>query len=230
MTSMVTPISLPCPYRNAASMLHRETAQAIRDIAVTTTDTDSPRNVPDVPRPTNDEREIVINALKTLLDDGIVKPLQVFHALAINNKQDRRITKTTSETLLEHAATRIAAVVEAERPVNHPTLKGIIHTDVGKMTEDLRRRIKSLEAQCVETKNALKRKASPSRDTATLHKKKAKTWRATARNQTRRRGMPSPLPPRPPTKTRGGRDIQQRRRTHDVGVQSKSYLLQKTNL
>ncbi len=93
---MVTPRSLPCPYRNAASMLHRKTAQAIRDITVTTTDTDSPRDVTDVSRPTNDEQEIVINALKTLLDNGIVKPLQVFHALVINNEQDRCIAKATS--------------------------------------------------------------------------------------------------------------------------------------
>ena len=92
MTSMVTPRSLPCPYRNAASMIHRETTEAIRDIVVTATGTDNPRNVPNVPVPTNDGREIVINALKTLLDDGIVKPLQVFHTLAINNEQDRRIT------------------------------------------------------------------------------------------------------------------------------------------
>ena len=174
MTPMVTPRSLPCPYRNAASMLHRVTTEAIRDIVVTAAGNDSPKNVPEVPRPPNDGRETVINALKTLLDDGIVKPLQMFHALAVNNEQDRRIIKATSEPLLEQAATRIAAVVEAERPVNHPTLKGIIHVDVEKMTNDLHRRIKSLEAQCEEAKSSLKRKASTSRDTATLHKKKAK--------------------------------------------------------
>jgi hypothetical protein len=42
------------------------------------------------------------------------------------------------------------------------------------MTEELRRRVKSLEAKLEETKSTLKRKASTSRDTATLHKKKAK--------------------------------------------------------
>jgi hypothetical protein len=154
-------------------MRHRITTEAIRDIVVTATGNDSP-NVPEVPMPPNDGRETVINALKKLLDDGIVKPLQMFHALAVNNEQDRRIIKATSEPLLEQAATRIAAVVEAERPVNHPTLKGIIHVDVEKMTDDLRRRIKSLEAQCEEARSSLKRKAPTSRDTATLHKKKAK--------------------------------------------------------
>ena len=109
-----------------------------------------------------------------LLDDGIIKTLQVFQACAIFNEQDRRITKATVEPPLEQAAARIADVVEAEQPVNHPTLKGIIHVDVEKMTEELRRRVKSLEAKLEETKSNLKLKASTSRDTATLHKKKAK--------------------------------------------------------
>ena len=119
-------------------------------------------------------RETVINALKTLLDEGIVKTLKVFQARAVDNEQDRRIAKATVEPQLEQAAARIAAVVEAERPVNHPTLKGIIHVDVDKMTEDLRCHIKSLEDKLEETKSTLKRKASTSRNIATLQKKKAK--------------------------------------------------------
>ena len=99
------------------------------------------------------------------------------------------------EPPLEQAAARIAAVIEAERPVNHPTLKGIIHVDVEKMTEELRRRVKSLEAKLEETKSNLKRKASTSRDTATLHKKKAKNAEGDGKNRTRHRGMPSPVPP-----------------------------------
>ena len=76
-----------------------------------------------------------------LLDKGIVKMLQVFKARTVNNKQDRCIMKATAEPLLEQAAARIAAVVEAEQPVNCPTLKRIIHVDVEKMTEELRRRV-----------------------------------------------------------------------------------------
>ncbi len=66
------------------------------------------------------------------------------------------------EPQLEHAAARIAAVVKAERPANRPTLKGLIHDDVDKTTEDLRRRIQSLEVKLGETKNALKRTTAKS--------------------------------------------------------------------
>jgi hypothetical protein len=177
MMTTVTPRStLPSPYRNAALVLHQETNVAIRDIVVAATDNDILRDTPGITTPTNDGRRTVINALKTLLDDGIVKTLQVFHARTVDNEQEHRIAKATVEPLLEQAAARIAAVVEAELPVNHPTLKGIIHVDVDKMTEDLRCRIKSLEDKLEETKSTLKRKASTSRDIATLQnqKKKAK--------------------------------------------------------
>ena len=52
---------------------------------------------------------------------------------------------------LEDAAACIAAVVEAERPANCPTLKGLIHKDVDITTEELRRRIQSLEAKLTTT-------------------------------------------------------------------------------
>jgi hypothetical protein len=40
-----------------------------------------------------------------------------------------------------------AAVVKAKCPANRPTLKGLIHDDVDKTTEELRRRVQSLEAK-----------------------------------------------------------------------------------
>jgi hypothetical protein len=122
----------------------------------------------------NDGRTAVISALKTLLDDGIVTPLRTFHARIINSAQDRRIAKATVEPQLEQAAARIAAVVDAERPANRPTLKGLIHDDVDKTAEDLRRRIQSLEAKIGETKNVLKRKSTSPEDTATITQNKAK--------------------------------------------------------
>ena len=91
-----------------------------------------------------------------LLDNGIITPMRVFHACVIDNAQDHRITKATMEPQLEHAAARIAAVIEAERPANRPTLKGLIHDDVDKKIEELYRRIQLLEAKLGETKNALK--------------------------------------------------------------------------
>lgn len=98
----------------------------------------------------------------------------MFRVSIVANAQDRCISRATVEPQLEHAAARIAAVVDAERPANRPTLKGLIHDDVDKTTEELRRRIQSLEAKLGETKNALKRTAATSEDTARLQRKKAK--------------------------------------------------------
>ena len=123
--------------------------------------------------PAIDERETVTSALKTLLEDGIIKPLQAFHAHAAKLEQTRRITKATVEPQLKQAAARIAAVVEAERPINYSTIKGLINVDVDKSTDELRRRIQSLKAKLGET-NMLKRTAATSGDTAMLQKKKAK--------------------------------------------------------
>ena len=109
--------------------------------------------------PTIGGRAPIISALKTLLDDGIIKPLLIFHTRIVHNAQDRRIAKATVEPLLEQAAARIAAVVEAERPANCPTLKGLIHDDVDKTTEELRRRVQSLEAKLGEA-NATKGKGA----------------------------------------------------------------------
>ena len=97
--------------------------------------------------------------LKTLLDDEIIKPLLIFHARIVHNAQDRRILKATMEPSLEQAAARIAAVVEAERPANRPTLKGLIHDDLDKTTEELRHRVQSLEAKLGEA-NATKGKGA----------------------------------------------------------------------
>ncbi len=66
----------------------------------------------------------------------------------------RWIAKATIKPNLEQAAAQIAAVVEAERPANRPTLKGLIHADVDKTTEELCRRIQSLKAKLM-TKNRM---------------------------------------------------------------------------
>ena len=56
-------------------------------------------------------------------------------------KKKHWITKATVQPTLEDAAACIAAVVEAEHLANRPTLKGLIHKDVDKTTEELRCRI-----------------------------------------------------------------------------------------
>ncbi len=55
------------------------------------------------------------------------------------------------EPALEEVAACIAAVVKAELPTNCPTLKGLIHVDVGKTTKELCRCVQSLEAKLSAT-------------------------------------------------------------------------------
>ena len=185
MATAVTPGSiLPGnDFRRAASMLHDATIAAIRDIDLVAADgdmftiaIDADASLPntDTTTPTIDGRDAVLSALKTLLSDGITTPLRVFHARVVDNAQARRIAKATVEPQLEHAATRIAAVVEAERPANRPTLKGLIHEDVDKTTEGLFRRLQSLEAKLGEAKIALKRKQDTPGGTVVRTNKKTK--------------------------------------------------------
>jgi hypothetical protein len=84
-------------FRRAASLLHHETTAAIRDIVVIATGEDVPRNIPGATTPTIDGQAAIASALQTLLDDGIVTPLQAFHAHVIDNPQDRRIAKATQQ-------------------------------------------------------------------------------------------------------------------------------------
>ena len=198
-------------FRRAASLLHHETNAAIREIVTITADEDVPRKITDLTTPMIDRRAAVISALKTLLDNGIVTPMRVFHARVVDNAQDRRITKATVEPQLEHAAARIAAVVEAERPANRPTLKGLIHDDVDKKTEELHRRIQSLEAKLGETKNALKRKTATSGDTAMPKRKKAKNERGDATKSNKTPGTAVAPSAVIPNKKRRGRGQQRRR-------------------
>ena len=158
------------------SLLHRKTAAAIREINVPTTNSseDTPMTTP----PIGGQRN-VITALKTLLNRGIVEPIRQFHTCLVSNEQERRFSKATVEPALEQAAARIAAGVEAERPTNHLTLKGLIHEDVDKTTDELRRRIQSLESILVASsaKNELggsKKNAMKPKGTATAQTKNSK--------------------------------------------------------
>ncbi len=188
-TAMVTPGAiLPGnDFRRAASLLHTETQAAIRDIYTFATNEEAPT---DWMMPTTDGRDAVLSALKTLLTNGIATPLRAFHARVVDNAQARRIAKATVEPQLEHAAARIAAVVEAERPANRPTLKGLIHEDVDKTTEGLLCRLQLLEAKLGETKDALKRKKATPGDTARTNKnnKRAKNERGDATKSNKTRG------------------------------------------
>ena len=141
-------------------MLHAATNAAKREINAPAVGEDVQMNAIDLAEPTIGGRATIISALKALLDNGILKPLLVFHARIVDNAQDHRITKATVEPLLKQVAARIAAVVEAKRPANCLTLKGLIHEDVDKTTQELRRRVQSLEAKLGETKRVTKGKGA----------------------------------------------------------------------
>jgi hypothetical protein len=127
-------------------LLHEETAAAIRNIHAPK-GKDVPMESVGVTGSIIGGRAPIINALKALIDEGIIAPLKQFHACIIINKQERWIAKATTVPNLEQAAARIAAVVEAEQPANCPTLKGLIHDDVDKTTEELCCHVQSLEAK-----------------------------------------------------------------------------------
>jgi hypothetical protein len=149
-------------FRRAASMLHAATALAIRELNAPPASKDAKMNPVNLTAPTIGGRTTIVNALKTLLDNRIINPLQVFHDHITNNEQDRRIMKATVEPLLEQVAARITAVAKAERPANHPTLKGLIHNDVDKMREELHCHVQSLEAK-LGNANVKKAKAAKNR-------------------------------------------------------------------
>jgi hypothetical protein len=71
--------------------------------------------------------------------------------------------KVTVEPLLEQVPARIVAVVKAKRSANCPTLKGLIHDDVDKTTEELCHRVQSLEAK-LGNANVKKAKAAKKQD------------------------------------------------------------------
>jgi len=129
-TATVTPGSIfpGNTFVRGTSVLHTEITAAIRDSNAPFGGVDARLNASILVAPTIGGRAPIISALKTLLDDGIIKPLLIFHARIVHNAQDRRIANATVDLSLEQAAARIAAIVEAERPANRPTLKGLIHT------------------------------------------------------------------------------------------------------
>ncbi len=90
-------------------------------------------------------RAIVLNALHILVEHGLVVPLQRFHTQIKRNEQERRIARGTVKPCLTSTADCIAAVVEDERPASRPSLKRLNQEDVVVSTEELKRRVKSLE-------------------------------------------------------------------------------------
>ena len=125
------------------------------------------------------------HCVEDTLDEGIVEPIHQFHTCLVSNEQEQCISKAMVEPALEQAAACIAAVVEAERPINHPTLKGLIHEDVDKTTEELRRPIQSLESKLIvsSAKNHLgsgKKKMMKTKGTVTAPTKKIKAHRSVA--------------------------------------------------
>jgi hypothetical protein len=96
---------------------------------------------------------IILNALRQLVEHGLIIPLQRFHSQIKQNEQERRITKATVESCLAPTAERIAAVVEAKCPASRPTIKGLIQEDVDTLAEKLRRRIQSLKGKLAQEKN-----------------------------------------------------------------------------
>jgi hypothetical protein len=130
-TVMVTPrpILQGNNFLCTSSVLHKdkETVFTLHELIIHPPNKDIPMNAVEI-----GGRTTIINVLKKLLNDGIVMPLLAFYAYIVNNEQDCCIKKATVEPMLEQAAARIAAVVEAECPTNQPILKSLIQDNVDK--------------------------------------------------------------------------------------------------
>jgi hypothetical protein len=95
-TAMVTlrPIFPGNNFVPALLVLHAETTLALHELYIHPPTKDTLMKVVKIRGCTT-----IINALKKLLDDGIVMPLQAFHAHIVHNEQDWRIKKATMEPL-----------------------------------------------------------------------------------------------------------------------------------
>ena len=190
-------IILGNPYVQASLLLHEETAAAICNINAPK-GKDVPMESVGVIRAIIEGRAPIINTLKAPINEGIIAPLKQFHACIIINKQERWITKATTEPNLEQATVQIAAVVKAERPANCPTLKGLIHNNVDKTTEEFCRRIQSLKAKLMAKNGTGDDKRSKTKSktgtVATPSKKPVnKKTRATPKKTPPKSKPPSPI-------------------------------------
>jgi hypothetical protein len=94
-------------------------------------------------------RGAVTHDLYGLLKHGVLEPRDAFLLAVQTSEQTKRIKKASKPVHLDETAARIAAVVEAERPVNHSTLVGVIRHEQSKdsRVDDLQREIQSLKAK-----------------------------------------------------------------------------------
>jgi hypothetical protein len=134
------------PYVRASFLLHNETTVALHDTMAPPQD-EVMGNIESDAATIIGGWTVVLAAMKTLMEQGIIGPLQQFHACITRNQQEQHIAKGTLKPCLTSAAKRIAAVVDIECPASRPTLKGLIPEDVDKMTDDLKGRIQLLKAK-----------------------------------------------------------------------------------
>ncbi len=65
---------------------------------------------------------VVLAAMKMLMEQGVVSPLQQFHACITQNQQEQRIAKAAVKPCLTSAAERTMALICAEHPASRLTL------------------------------------------------------------------------------------------------------------
>jgi hypothetical protein len=141
------------PYVRASSLLWAETNSAIQELQTNSQGDVAMAEAGETNSAIIGGCAIILNALRQLVEHGLIVPLQRFHSQIKQNEQERCITKATVELCLTLTAECITAVVEAEHPVSCPILKGLIQEDVDTLTEELRQRIQSLEGKLAQAKN-----------------------------------------------------------------------------
>ena len=96
---------------------------------------------------TNAPREELLTKLAEFVKHAIHNPITTYHATHSRTIATKRILQATTPSIYRTTAQRIAAAIQKEPPVSHPTLTGLISECTRKHTADLRLKLKSLQDQ-----------------------------------------------------------------------------------
>ena len=111
-------------------------------------------------------RDVIIRAVRDLAVKGFFNSTEIFDKQVRLQEESKRVKKATLKPQLSSAAERIAAIVNAERPVAPATLRGLVREEATSNTSQMERELQSLKAQ-MELLMSGKKKPSP-----TQHQKK----------------------------------------------------------
>ena len=84
---------------------------------------------------------VLMNNMKTLVIRGMLEPMEVFKQAIVDEEEATRIKKAMVPNQLNTAASRIATVVNADRPVTAPVLRGVVREATTRQLSILERQV-----------------------------------------------------------------------------------------